>query len=94
LLDRPAGHRDIGQFADVVLEADAVLGPQTFDDFETLLEAADALAARHAKGVELDIAIAEPDAEDEIAPPDRVERGDVLSDFDRIVQGRAIIRAS
>ncbi len=88
LLDGPAGHRDVGQLADFILEADPVLGPQTFDDFETLLEAADALPERHPEGVELDVAVAEPDAENEIAAPDRIERGNVLGDFDRIVQGR------
>src|SRR5262249_39220475 len=41
LLDRPAGHRDIGQLTDVVLKADTVLGPQPLDDFQTLLETAD-----------------------------------------------------
>src|SRR5262249_9958115 len=56
LLDRPARHCDIGQLADVVLEADLVLGPQTFDDFEALLEPAHPLPAGHAKGIELDIA--------------------------------------
>ena len=88
LLDRPAGHRDVVELADIVLEADIVLGPQALDDLQTLLEAAHALAARHAKRVELDIAIPEPDAEDEIAAPDRIERGNVLGDFDRIVQRR------
>src|SRR5262249_49817834 len=78
LLDRPAGHRDIGQLADVVLKADIVFGPQPLDGFETLLKAAHALAARHAKGIELDIAVAETDAKDKIAAPDRVERGDML----------------
>jgi hypothetical protein len=88
LLDRPAGHRDIGKFADVALAADIVLGPQALDELEALLEAVHASAARHPKGVELDIAIAEPDAEDEVAAPDRVERGDALGDLDRVVQGR------
>lgn len=87
LLDGPAGHCDVAELADVVLEADGILGPQAFDDFQTLLEAAHALATRHAERIELDIAIAEPDTEDKIAAPDRIERGDVLSDFDRIVQG-------
>ena len=53
-----------------------------------MLEAAHALAARHAERVELDIAIAEADAKDEIAAPDRIERGNVLGDFDWIVQRR------
>ncbi len=88
LLDRPAGHRDIVELADIILEGDIVLGPQPLDGFQTLLEAAHTLAARHPKRVELDIAIAEPDAEDEIAAPDRIERGNVLGDFDRVVQGR------
>ena len=53
---------------------------------EALLEPAHALALRHAERVELGLAIAEPDAEDEIAAPDRVERGDALGDLDRVVQ--------
>src|SRR6202008_1273244 len=69
-LDRPAGHCHVGQFADVVLEIDIVLGPQPLDDFEALLETAHALAARHAKGIELDIAVAETHAEYEITAPD------------------------
>src|SRR5438270_81392 len=86
LLDRSAGHCHIGQFADVVLEADIVLGPQPLDHFEALLETAHALTERHAKGIELDIAVAETHAKDKIPAPDRVERGDVLGDFDRVVQ--------
>ena len=76
------------KLADVVFKADAVLGPQPLDDFETLLEAAHALAARHAERIELDLAIAEADAKYEIAAPDRVERGDAFGDLDRVVQGR------
>src|SRR6516165_12787300 len=49
LLNRAAGHRDVGQLADFVLAADMVLGPQPLDDFETLLEATHAPATRHAK---------------------------------------------
>jgi hypothetical protein len=51
-----------------------------------LFEAAHAASARHAEGVELDVAIAEADAEHEIAAPDRVERGNGLGDLDRVVQ--------
>ena len=64
------------------------LGPQPLDDIETLLEAAHPLAARHAERIELDLAIAETDAKDEIAAPDRIERGDAFGDLDRVVQGR------
>src|SRR6516165_11362129 len=88
LLDWPAGHCDVGQLADVVLEADIIFGPQTFDHFQTLLEATYALAARHSEGVELDIAITKPYAEDEISAPDRVERCNAFGDFNGIVQCR------
>jgi hypothetical protein len=88
MLDRPARHRDVGQFADVVFKADIVFGPQPLDDIQTLFETAHALAARHAEGVELDIAIAQPDTKDEIAAPDRVERGNAFGDLDRVVQRR------
>src|ERR1700759_2878457 len=53
-----------------------------------MLEAAHALPTRPAKGVAFDSAIPSPDAEHEVAAPDRVERGDALGHFHRVVQRR------
>ncbi len=44
------------------------------------------MAARHAKGVEFDIAVAETHPKDKVAAPDRVQRGNVFGDLDRVVQ--------
>ena len=45
----------------------AFLRPQALDEREILFEPLDPLALGHAEGVELDVAIAQADAEDEIA---------------------------
>jgi hypothetical protein len=59
---------------------------QTLDHLQTLLETAHALVPRHLEGVELHVAIAEPDAEHEVALPDHVERRHALRHFHRVVQ--------
>ena len=47
-----------------------------------------ALPFRHLERVELDITIAEPDPEDQVAAPDHIERRDALRDFHRVVKAR------
>src|SRR6202011_5147751 len=64
----------------------AVLGPQPLDQGEVFLEPLDAHAFRHAEGVELDLAIAQADAEDEVAARDHVEARHRLRGVDRVVQ--------
>src|SRR5262249_19325273 len=86
LLHRPAGPRDLVETTHVGLDADLLLGEQAPDDLQALLEPAHALALRHLERVELDVTIAEPDAEDEVAPPDHVERRDTLRDLHGIVE--------
>src|SRR5262249_1331697 len=86
LLHRPAGQRDLVETTHVGLDADLLLGEQAPDDLQALLEPAHALALRHLERVELDLAITEPDAEDEVATPDHVERRDTLRDLHGIVE--------
>jgi hypothetical protein len=47
---------------------DLVLGPKTAHRDEIVFETAGTLAPGHAKGLELDIAIAEPDPENDFSP--------------------------
>jgi hypothetical protein len=64
----------------------ALLGPQSLHQRQVLLEALDALALGHAEGVELHVAVAEADAEDEVAARDDVEARDRLGGVDGVVQ--------
>src|SRR5262245_19482354 len=86
LLGGPASQGHIRERADVGLDADLVLGPEPLDDLKTFLEPSQALALRYLERIELDLAIAQPDAEDEVATPDDVERGDAFGHLDRVVK--------
>ena len=86
LLDGSARQGHVRERADVGLDADLVLGPEALDDLQALLEPPQALALRHLERIELDLAIAQPHAEDEVAAPDDVERGDALGHLDRVVK--------
>ena len=68
------------------LVGDALLRPQALHQGQVVLEARDALALGHAEGVELHVAIAQADAEDEVAAADDVQRGDRLGGVDGVVQ--------
>ena len=63
-----------------------VLRPQPAHEIEVLHHARDALAPRHVECVELDVSVAETDAEDEVAPGDDVERRHGLRDVYRVVE--------
>ena len=61
--------------------------PEALDDLEPLDEAAEPPRRVLAHGLVLDVAVAEPDAEDEAAAADDVERGDLLGDLYGMMQG-------
>ena len=63
-----------------------VLGPQPLDRFQVLLEALHPLLLRRAEGEELDVAIAEGGAEDDLAAAQDVGGGDLLGDVQRLVE--------
>ena len=67
---------------------DAILGPQPADDADGLREPADALRHGHAVDGVLLRAIAEPDAEQELAAGDHIHEGADLGQLDRVVQGQ------
>src|SRR5262249_24539917 len=85
-LHRPAGQRHSVEATHVVLDRHLLLGAQALDDLQAFFEPGHALALRYLERVELDVSIAERDAEHEIAAPDHVERGDAFRDFDRVVE--------
>jgi hypothetical protein len=65
---------------------DGILGPQAPDGFEILLEPPHALFLRRAKRQELDVAIAECHAEDDLAAAHDVDRRDLLRDVEGLVE--------
>src|SRR2546422_10641352 len=64
LLHRPGGERGVLQREVGARHGHHVLGPQPLHRVEVLLEAAHALLLRRAEGQELDLTVAEGDAED------------------------------
>jgi hypothetical protein len=65
---------------------DPVFAPQPPDDLDALGEPAHALRHRHAEDLVLLGPIAEPDAKQELAAGDDVQKGADFRQFDRIVQ--------
>src|SRR5438046_1958004 len=63
-----------------------VLGPQPLHGEEVLLEAAHALLLGRAEGQVLDLAVAEGDAEDDLASAHDVGGRDLLGDVERLVE--------
>ena len=63
-----------------------VLGPQAAHQLQAFHHARDALFLRYVEGIELDLAVAETDAEDEIALRNDVQRRDGLRDVHRVVE--------
>jgi hypothetical protein len=61
---------------------------EPLDDLEPLDEAAEPPHRVLAHGLVLDVAVAEPDAEDEAPAADDVERGDLLGDLYGMMQGK------
>jgi hypothetical protein len=68
------------------LHGDEVFGPQTADRSEAFLEAGAQSWARHSESLEFDVAIANPDAEDELATTQQVERRKLFGNVGRLVQ--------
>ena len=64
--------------------ADPLLGPQAAHQPDRLDKPRRALGERNAEGFELGRAVAEPDAEDEVAARQHVERRGLLGDVHRI----------
>ena len=60
--------------------------PEPIDDLEPLLEPADPLLRILPHGQVLDVAVAEPDSEDEASAADDIECRDLLGDVDGMVQ--------
>src|SRR5499426_558126 len=65
---------------------DRVLGPQPPHGLQVLLEALHALLLRRAERQELDVAVAERDAEDDLAAAHHVDGCDLLGDVQRLVE--------
>ena len=65
---------------------DAVLGPEPLDGLEVLDEARYPLRLAGAEGLELDLAVAETAAEDQVAAGDQVDGGVLLGDVEGLVQ--------
>ena len=65
------------------LHRNLVLGPQPPDRHQIGLETACPLRARHTERLELDIAIAKPDTEDDLSARDHIERREFLGDVKR-----------
>jgi hypothetical protein len=61
--------------------------PEPLDDLDPLDEAAEPPHRVLAHGLILDVAVTEPDAEDEAPAADDVERGDLFGDLDGMVEG-------
>jgi len=85
-LHRADVHAHVGEPAAGAVVGHAVLAPQALDQRQILLEALHSLALGHTEGVELHVAVAEADAEDEVAAGDDVEGGDRLGGVDGVVQ--------
>ena len=86
LLHRSDVHVYIGEPAARPLIGYAVLRPKALDEGQVLFKPLDTFAFRDAEGVELNVAVAQADAEDEVAPGDDVERCHRLRRVDGIVQ--------
>lgn len=67
-------------------EGHLVLGPQAADKVQVVQEAAQTCLTGHAEGVELRVAVAESGADGEASAAHDVQRGQFLSDVDRVVQ--------
>src|SRR5262249_6368200 len=81
-------HRAVGAF-ELEMRArhrDKVLGPEAPDRLEPLLEAFAEPLVRHAKRLELDLAVADAAAKDEFAAGHDVERRQLLGQVERLVQ--------
>src|SRR6202023_1476044 len=68
------------------LHCDEILGPQPPNRFEALLEALAQTGARHAERLELDIAVADAAAEDQLAPRHDVQGGELLGEVERLME--------
>ena len=85
-LHRPDVHPHPIEPARLAVVRHRIFGPQPVHELQVFHHARDALALRHVEGVELDVAIAESDAEHEVPPGDDVERRHGLGHVHRVVQ--------
>src|SRR5688572_15720522 len=83
-LERTGADLHLGDAEEASLEAHLVLGPQPLDRLERLLEAGAALLPLDAEGLELDVPVADAEAEDHAAAADDVEGRDLLGHVDGI----------
>ncbi len=65
---------------------DKILGPQPLDGEQTLLEARSGIAPRQPERLELDIAVADAAAKNQLAAAHDVEGGELFGDVERLVQ--------
>src|SRR5262249_47609364 len=68
------------------LHRDELLGPQPLHRFEAFLEPLAEPRARHAERLELDVAVADAAAEDELAVRQDVQCRELLGEIERLVQ--------
>lgn len=68
------------------LHVDEVFRPQAADRDQAFLEACAKPAARHAKRLELNVAVADPGAKHELAARQKVKRRQLLGEIERLVQ--------
>ena len=64
----------------------AVIRPKALHEGQVLFEPLDTFAFRDAEGIELDVAVAQADTEDEVAPGDDIQRRHRLGRVDGIMQ--------
>ena len=87
-LQRFGQARGIVEFEIRGFHLDLILGPQPLDRRQAGLEPGHPLRARHAERLELDIAVAEADAEDDLTAGDDVEGGEFFRHMQRRHQGQ------
>src|SRR5216683_4001337 len=86
LLYRPNRARGVVELEEPALESYVILGPEPFDEVERFDHPADLVARIDAEPFKLDLAIAEPDAEDQPSLAHYVEGRYFLRDLDRVEQ--------
>ena len=72
----------------LAVKGDGLLGPEALHDVEGLEKPGQPPAAWNAERIELHVAVAEADPEDEAAAADHVERRNRLGDVDGLLQGQ------
>ena len=88
LLEGAHGETDILELKMLAVKGDGLLGPEALHDIEGLEKPGQPPAAWNAERIELHVAIAEADPEDEAAATDHVERRNRLGDVDGLLQGQ------